>query len=149
MVAAVLQSAATMSGFDDITEEKLNKMISILAALPPMKKQKLIVEPTETCACGKKIPITALEELDTGVFKTLNDVCKGCKEGHKIDRELARVVCAQCKRVITRIKPAVDKTGFEFKAGKTYHVSECSMCNPEIQRCPIIEKVLWDKKHKV
>lgn len=138
-----------MSLFDDISDEKMNKMINVLASLPPVKPQKLITEPKETCACGKHVHITALEELDTGVFKTLNDICKNCPDGRKIDRELARVVCAQCKRVITRIKPAVDKTGFEFKAGKTYHVSECSMCNQEIQRCPIIEKVLWDKKHKV
>lgn len=138
-----------MSGFDDITEEKLNKMINVLSSLPPVKPQKLITEPKETCACGKHVHITDLEELDTGVFKTLNDVCKGCKEGHKIDRELARVVCAQCKRVLVRIKPNKDKTGFEFKAGRTYHVSECNLCNPDIQRCPIIEKVLWDKKHKV
>ena len=137
-----------MSGFEGLTEEKINRMVGVLASLPPLKPQPLIHKPQERCVCGKLVPITTLEELDTGVFKTLNDVCKGCTEGKKIDRGLARIVCARCKRVLLRIKPATDKTGFEFKAGKTYHVSECSLCNPDISECPIIEKVLWDKWHK-
>ena len=102
----------------------------------------------ETSACGKKVPIASLEEINTGVFRIIGDVCKGCQSGKQLDKEYARVVCCRCKRVITRIKPARDKTGFTFVAGKTYHLSECGLCNPDIQRCPIIEKVMWDRKRK-
>lgn len=141
-------SATTMSDIN-ITEEKLNKMIGILASMPPVVPQPIIETPKEKCACGKMVHVNSLEALDTGVFKTLNDVCVGCKDGKKIDKELARVVCARCKRVIIRLKPAKDVTGFTFEAGRTYHVSECSLCNPSIQRCPIIEKVLWNKRRHV
>lgn len=130
------------------TGEELTQAMRILGSLPPAKPQKIITEPMETCACGKKVPVASLEEINTGVFKIIGDVCKGCKSGQQLDREYARVVCCRCKRVITRIKPARDKTGFTFVAGKTYHLSECGLCNPDIQRCPIIEKVLWDRKRK-
>lgn len=129
--------------------EELEKAIRILGDMPPPKKfTPKILPPTETCACGKKVPIADLEEVNTGVFKIIGDVCKGCKAGHEIDSKYARVVCCRCKRVITRIRPATDKTGFTFIAGRTYHLAECSLCNPEIQRCPIIEKVMWDRAHK-
>lgn len=130
------------------TGEDFTKALKILGSLPPVQRQPLIVEPQETCACGKKVPLASLEELDTGVFKIIGDVCKGCKDGKRIDSELARVVCCQCKRVLTRIKPATDKTGFKFVAGRTYHVSECALCTPGIVRCPIIEKVMWDRRNK-
>lgn len=133
----------------NITEEKLNKMIGVLASMPPVDPQPIIDTPMEKCVCGKMVPVASLESLDTGVFKTLNDVCIGCPDGKKIDKELARVVCARCKRILIRLKPATDATGFKFEAGRTYHVSECSLCNPNIQRCPIIEKVLWNKSHNV
>lgn len=129
--------------------EDLEKAIKILGSLPPPKQEKVVVlDPVETCACGKKVPITSLEELNTGVFKIIGDVCKGCKDGKRLDRELARVVCSRCKRVITRIKPATDHTGFTFQAGKTYHLAECALCNPKIEQCPIIEKVIWNRTHK-
>lgn len=132
-----------------ISGDKVDKMIAVLASLPPLKPQPVINDFKETCACGKKVNITSLEELDTGVFKTLNDICKNCPEGHKIDKELARVVCAACKRVITRIKPAKDKTGFRFLPGKTYHLSNCAFCNPGENKYQIIEKVLWDRSRHI
>lgn len=131
------------------TEERINKAIQALAELPPLPKQEVkILPPEETCACGKVVPVSQLEMLDTGVFRTIGDVCKGCKHGHDLDKTTAKIVCARCKRVIVRVTPSRDKTGFEFKAGKSYHLSECKLCTPEIERCPIIEKVIWDRKHK-
>lgn len=128
--------------------EDVEKAIKILGSLPPPKQDKpVILKPTETCACGKTVPITSLEEINTGVFKIIGDVCKGCKDGKRLDAQLARVVCSRCKRVITRIKPAKDKTGFVFQAGRTYHLAECALCNPKIERCPIIEKVIWNRTH--
>lgn len=136
-------------GLPGWTGEELETAIRVLGSLPPPKKaEPKILPPEEVCACGKKVPIVNLEELDTGVFKIIGDVCKGCKAGHELDSKYARVVCCRCKRVVLRINPATDKTGFTFIAGKTYHLSECSLCNPDIERCPIIEKVIWDRSHK-
>lgn len=131
------------------TEEKINQAISVLASLPPPAQQNpKIFEPEEVCACGKKVPIFKLEEIDTGVFKTIGDVCKGCKEGHQLDKMHAKLICATCKRIIGRLEPAVDKTGFRFKAGKTYHLANCGFCDPNNKKFPIIEKVIWDRTHK-
>lgn len=131
------------------TEEKIQQAIATLASLPPPAQPEVkILEPEEVCACGKKVPIVSLEELDTGVFKTIGDVCKGCAAGHKLDREHAKIICARCKRVICRITPATDKTGFSFKAGKVYHLVRCGLCEPGVEQCQIIEKVLWDRSHK-
>ena len=131
------------------TGEDFVKAIRILEAMPVEKPKPLIKDPVETCVCGKSVPVASLEELDTGVFKCLNDVCKGCVEGHKIDKKMARLVCCNCKRVIVRIKPATDKTGFKFIAGKTYHTPTCALCTEGTVRCPIIEKVMWNKKHGI
>lgn len=134
--------------FSSITGEKMQEMVNVLASLPPPEKQPIIEDLRETCACGKRVHIADLEELNTGVFKTYNDICKNCPTGHKLDKELARVVCASCKRVICRIKPAKDKTGFKFIAGRTYHLATCALCAPGKERYPIIEKVLWDRANK-
>jgi len=134
--------------FDSITGEKMHEMVNILASLPPPEKQEILTDTRETCACGKKVHVADLEELDTGVFKTYNDVCKNCPEGKKLDKETARVVCAMCKRVICRIKPVKDKTGFTFYPNKTYHLASCALCAPGKIKYPIVEKVLWDRKNK-
>lgn len=133
----------------NLTGETVDKLLQVLASLPPLQKQPIVNDLTETCACGKQVSVTALEELDTGVFKTLNDVCKDCPTGKKLDKEMARLVCAGCKRVITRIKPATDKTGFKFLPGKTYHLSNCAFCNPGLGKYQIVEKVLWDMDNHV
>lgn len=104
-----------------------------------------------TCQCGKTKKLEDLEDLNTGVFICKNDICKGCKEGKEIDKKLARVVCAKCKRVTIRIKPAEDKTGFRFIAGKTYHQNGCAFCDKTSgeHRYTIIEKAMWNRTHGV
>lgn len=136
-------------------DELMDKFKDVLKQLPPVKidKEKLDLNiPYETCVCGKQVLASAknLEELDTGVFKTLNDVCRGCEAGKKIDRENARIVCGRCKRIICRMEPHKDPvSGFVYKAGKTYHLESCALCNPDPdgKQVPykIIEVTLWNK----
>lgn len=137
-------------------EETINELLKVAEMLPPLpKKEVKIEEPYETCVCGKKVlmDVNHLEVLDTGVFKTLSDVCIGCREGKKIDMETARLVCANCKRTICRITPHRDPvSGFTFRAGKSYHLESCALCNPDPNGnsvpYKIIEVVLWNKIHK-
>ena len=133
------------------------KIIELADKLPPPPKlsEDVVEPPYDTCVCGKKVLLSSevLEALDTGVFKTLNDVCTGCKNGKKIDSENARLVCSKCKRVLCRMEPHKDPTsGFVFKAGKTYHLESCALCNPspDGKSAPykIIEVVLWNKLKK-
>ncbi len=129
----------------NLTGEDIDAALKAMASLPPVKKVTPKMEFTETCACGKSVPVTNLMQLNTGVVVMPNNVCKGCKEGQKLDKETARVVCLKCKRVICRIKPAKDKQGFEFKAGKTYHMESCGFCNPDKQNHMLVEKYIHSR----
>lgn len=139
-------------------EDAVKEYGKIIEQLPPPPKvdTDTINIPFETCVCGKKILMTHenLETLNTGVFTCLNDVCKGCTEGHKIDKKFARIVCAKCKRVICRIDPHKDPiTKFEFVAGRSYHLAECALCTPsedgQAKEYPIIEVKLWKQKNNI
>lgn len=134
----------------DVDPEFLRDAARILSQMPPAKKLVLPPE-TQTCVCGKQVSLTKLSSLNTGVFLTLNDVCKGCKEGARFDQTHARLVCARCKRVIMRIPPSTDKTGFKFEANKSYHVDGCPQCDLLSKKAnfTIIEKAMWNRMHQI
>lgn len=114
--------------------------------MPSGGEGKLIVDERVTCACGNKVKLTNLTVIDTGVFKAINTVCKGCRKGAIEDKKLARFVCAKCRTVVGRVRPSKDKTGFALEAGKTYHISGCDNCCPGTEEFKLLEKVLWDRK---
>lgn len=135
------------------SDGSLAKMESVLDSLPDNGKPKgLSIElGLETvCACGKNIHILTpdfFKFLDDGVVKFQNNVCPGCKDGEKADRELARFVCIKCKRAWYRIKPCKDSTGFVYSAGKSYHTDGCPYCAPPGKsQVKILEKVIHDRK---
>lgn len=141
---------------DDERFKKLQDTLTGLEDTIPAPKEKPVVEedPTETCICGKKVLASpdVLHSLNTGVFNILNDVCKGCEAGEKLDRENARIVCMRCKRVMLRMTPHVDPvTKFEFKAGKTYHLEGCALCDPDPngKEYKIVEVLMWKHKHNI
>ncbi len=123
----------------------------LLASLPPLEEKKIIIPQVQTCCCGKEVDLTKLDALNTGVFVTLSDVCKGCKEGKRFDQTHARLVCVKCKKVLMHIPPGVDKTGFSFEANKSYHLEGCPQCNAASKRqnFTIIEKALWNRTHGI
>ena len=138
----------------DDQEEFLKEAAKIFTKLPPPKKKLETKITKESCVCGKMVDITDLEALNTGLFLTHSDVCKGCKEGHQVDQHSARVVCVKCKRVLMHIKPGVDKTGFRIVAGKSYHVPKCPQCMSVFRekydpKIPLIEKVVWNRAHGI
>lgn len=142
IVSSLEENKFNLSGVD------IDAMVAALATLPPSTAKPVTLEFRETCACGKKVPVDKLEMLNTGVFIMPNDVCKGCKAGHKEDAEKARLVCVCCKRVIMRIPPCTDKSGFTFLPGRTYFLEHCGNCNKTTERHRIIEKVAWNNDHK-
>ncbi len=100
----------------------------------------------EDCACGRKGTVSRFRTLDTGVAQILNNVCEGCADGEKMDRELARIVCWGCKKVVMRLAPHRDRDGFNFVAGATYHTNACPVCSPGIDTSVIAEKMVWSKR---
>lgn len=133
-----------------ISPEKMEELMRLMDALPPTKPPK-VIPPNQLleCACGHKVHISSFDTINTGVFTCLNNVCRHCKTGQQMDREYARLVCVKCKKVLLRVKPAKDKTGFSFVGGRTYHITSCPECHPEIENPIIIEKATWDRNHNM
>lgn len=128
----------------------LKEAARILASLPP-KERKIITPPKlQTCCCGKDVDLSKLDTLNTGVFLTHSDVCKGCKEGKRFDETHARLVCVKCKKVLMHIPPGVDKSGFRFEANKSYHLEGCPQCDESGRKnFTIIEKAMWNRAHGI
>lgn len=133
-------------------EAFLREAAKIFTMLPPPKNPNLLKPKKEQCLCGKLVDITEFEMLNTGLFTTHSNVCKGCKQGHEADKKHARVVCTKCKRVFTHLKPSVDKTGFKIEAGRSYHMLGCPQCQElgsKKDKFPLIEKVVWNRSHGI
>lgn len=114
--------------------------------LPAKKIMEDLTCLTDECACGKMCSPLKFSPLHTGVMQVLNNVCPGCKDGAKADKELSKIVCVGCRKVVLRPPPFRDPDGFTYVAGKTYHTENCPVCKPDIVQSLIIEKVLYMKK---
>jgi hypothetical protein len=137
-----------------MADKSLGKLLKTYAkiaqSLPPPPEMPLL-EPEDFCACNKVVPVAKFVKLNTGVRVILNNVCKDCPNGKKLDKETARVVCCKCKRVVARLQPGVDPMdGFIIKPNTSLHVLECPNCDGlgKGKECEIIEKVIWQKKNK-
>jgi hypothetical protein len=130
---------------DDIS--KAVKLIAELGAPAPFSWKDLprFREDLIECVCGTWKPLAEMETLDTGVVAAYSNVCRGCVAAVKHDRELARVVCVGCLRVVARLAPHKDKAGFEYAANRTYHILKCGHCEPGLEESHILEKVLHDR----
>lgn len=115
---------------------------------PPVTPKFDALDKLEECGCGKLKAIRNFSVKDSGVVRYLDNICEGCPRRAELEEQVT-IICAQCKKVAGRMDPAKDPTGFEFKAGKTYHTHQCPFCNPGLTKFPIIEKLLYDRKRGV
>lgn len=106
-----------------------------------------LVSCTDDCACAKKANPRQFSVLNTGVLQVLNNVCRGCSLGCKLDKELVRVVCVGCRKVVMRFPPTKDPDGFVYKADTSYHTERCPVCSPGLDKSVIIEKVIFMRKN--
>ena len=113
---------------------------------PARKILEEISLPEEDCACGNKVKPLGFQSLFTGAMTVMNNVCPGCREGEKMDRELARFVCVGCRKVVMRVSPHTDPDGFKYQAGRTYHTEQCPACMPGLETSTIVEKVVYMRK---
>lgn len=138
------------------TDKMMKALEEATRDLPPVEEKGLLVTDTmDTCVCGKQVNLDpdTLTVIDTGLFKTLNNVCRGCKAGSDIDRTHARLVCARCKRVLAHPEPMKDpKSGFAFEAGRSYHTDGCALCKPSADGSqaayPVIEALVHMRNKK-
>lgn len=137
------------------SEMNMEEAAKLLAGLPsdgkPLGTIDIKGSLTVTCACGNIIHTLTpdfFKFLNDGVLTFQNNVCPGCKEGEKADREMARFVCVRCRKAWFRIPPNKDKTGFLFSAGKSYHTDGCPFCRADGKdnKVKILEKVIHNRK---
>jgi hypothetical protein len=81
------------------------------------------------CACDKRVMLTEFEVLNSSLSPVVDNVCPGCRHATK---GMAILACPRCRAVIARIPAHKDKSGFEFKEGKIYHVDCCAVCEYEM-----------------
>ena len=99
----------------------------------------------QQCACKKLKPVTQFPIYHTGQMRALNTVCKGCE---KQFANFARIVCRNCKTPVLFVQAHRDKEGFEFAAGRTYHVTCCPGCNNQAKMVVPVEKIVFDYRRR-
>ena len=104
-----------------------------------------------TCGhCSKRISVK--EEcrwIDSGYVSFLDNVRYSKCCGSQIEDKLCAMVCVCCQRPAAYITPHSNPTGFEFKAGRPYHIDSCSeCCGKEGLESIIIEQVVHNNLNK-
>lgn len=155
MAKNTLCSNVTLSYNERVMNPDPNDMGKALAKLPSLEKSGLSIDVEGVCLCGKKVLMSpdGMEVVDTGLFKAINHVCKGCRKGREIDRTHARLVCARCRRVLAHPEPMRDpRNGFSMEAGRCYHTDGCAICRPPEGggqgQYPIIEALVYMKRRR-
>ena len=130
---------------NDLMMREAADLLKKMEAERPAKNISLDINQREDCCCGESGYASRFSPLNTGVLDILNNVCEGCVQGQKMDKELARIVCHSCRKVVLRVAPHRDNDGFEFKGGRTYHTNACPVCKPGIESSLIAEKAIFMK----
>ena len=92
------------------------------------------------CACNKDVPCEMSKLVNTGYMDVIEPVCPPCRRD--FDGQ-ARLVCVRCRSVIGWMDPQTDKHGFKIERDKYYHVGECAVCKPGIEKADIIEMMVY------
>lgn len=147
-----------------LSKEEMQNMLDVLSKLPapPKLTNEGTFEGFVTCmACGKPVPIGTARIIRSpykykGGSNLITDpICPDC---YKDVKDFAMLVCPVSQKVVVRIKPHRDVTGFEFKPRGLYHVdispgaagsSLLPSSSGDVRFTSIIlEKQQYDKEHK-
>jgi len=126
-------------------ETDFDKLKKILDQFPDPEPEKT---PTFTCQIsGKEIEEGDIIEHNTGVAVVKEylhpDYIKDVKD-------LAKVACIGCAKVVAYLNAGLDKDGFLLEPGKIYHIVDCPSCNPAkfagtVVETPLVEKQIYLK----
>ncbi len=87
--------------------------------------------------------------FNTGVVQNVvSRVCRDCPNGaRQAVARLFAIVCAGCREVVSYAEPYRERrTGFQWEAGKCYHVPSCPSCEGRVFAfSPVIEQKLFYK----
>jgi len=153
-------------------DKDLKEILRILTHLPMCSTPLNLGDEPEgkvRCAgCGKLIDVqetTAITSPHTYKFGSNTIVDTTCSDCRKNVKDYSYVVCPHTQRVVARMEPHTDPTGFVFEKNKIYHVDTSPNYekenNPEFKienkddgseqivlSAVIIEKMLYDKTNK-
>lgn len=132
------------------SDKQAAALIKAALSLPPAPKSRHVLPEifTTKCLCG--IARTALDfpryKTSAGV-EYVSSVCAHCPTKTVKDQwsKLAIVVCVGCKKELIRMVPRREKSGFEFRSGQHYHVMNCPVCKPGLDRSPFVEQTLFER----
>ena len=100
------------------------------------------------CLCGiKRTVLDFAQRVTPSGVSYRESVCIHCPRNTVLKQwsKLAVVVCVGCRKELIRLSPRKEKSGFEFKAGHTYHVLNCPLCKPGLDRSPFVEQTLYER----
>ncbi len=135
-----------MHGSDIGVSKAICDYVNFARSLPPPKAPRIFL-PTDCveCLCGKQMRPADMPRKSTGLVAYTDTVCHGCVRTY---RDLNTLVCARCKSVVAKIRPAVDpQDKFEFTRGGHCHVPYCGACVTDTESAEISERILWRAKN--
>lgn len=134
-------------------DERIQQLTELLDKQDDKKEKNkglLVTElpPKYKCVCGKDVEVSELRPINSPVIgKCISDVCKNCKDGVRLHKESAMLVCNSCRRVVRRVAPWTDpRSKFQFLPGHIYHIANCPECTGETREYKVLEMVLWNRK---
>jgi hypothetical protein len=126
----------------------LGKLKEIVDQMPeaPKAPTPVIEADRVLCACGKKkIHISEVKRLRTSTGFVLDYICDECE---RMVPNHSRIVCLRCRKVVSRMPPHKDPSGFVFEARKFYHVDACPDCQPGLTSSNLLEKQQFDAERR-
>lgn len=102
-----------------------------------------------TCMhCDSKVSITDECEWKKSRYITYFDTIRetSCCGDDFSDPQLCPVLCVGCERIAIFFTPHKNDTGFEYIAGKEYHLDRCNNCDGTMNmQSLILEQVVHDR----
>lgn len=132
-------------------EPELLRALEVLDRLPKTKESEpeandILPEYLRCPGCTELVSIDSTRQVNTGVIRIMDCVCTSCRKGLT---GKSRIACVTCRQLVGFLDPHKDKTGFEFKPDKYYHVRNCPSCAKDIDKAQIVEKIIYYQKNNI
>ena len=134
-----------------------HEILEQLRAASAQDHSKIALSAESPCICGNLLKIVDYErkwhsgrfyegkQISPGINYT-DLLCEDCRTEFK---DMPRIVCLGCRRLMGFIKPGKQATGFEFVRGRHYHIISCPRCDPKNPCTPVIEHEKFCKEHGI
>lgn len=140
----------------NLNPREISQMLAVFRDRERRQPASLItVPPRAFCvSCKSSRPVTDMHFIaNTGLIKNVQDcLCHLCSVQYAKEAEkIVRVVCAGCKEVVHVMEPEKEPSGFEWKAGRCYHVAVCPICakDPKLKSSTVVEMIAFFRVNNI